>query len=269
MKQKTILFVVLIFLTASGLMTAAGHKKFEFHLSYGGWTLGPFTPLVETRGNEIVDEVLKQQLGVYYVFVENLADITISPEVEQQFAFTAWYRLNPSWAVGVRVNNYNVSLPYSISAQETLSLSVPSGTWGGIDFQGAEATASGSGLLHIKSVMFSILGRGRVLASEKVELHLMGGLNLLPLRGRFQLDLDAAVHFPSGASWLFEAHENRTLEAMRKEPDPVYPYKPPALLIAPSAGISLLYKLKDHWGLTADITISEGTFFTLGLFYRL
>lgn len=230
-------------------------RSFDIQLSYGGWTLSPFRTVVERECEDLIRNEFDKLAGsaIPEVFLSPfLSNVDISSS-GHFFSLALWYRFGQSrFSAGVRGDYFAFRLPYSLSVEE--SLKIPG-------FPPATLKGQGRGTVRLDGLAVSFLGRWTPLSTRRLNLSLQAGLLLLPFQGEILLDQTTALQTPLG-DLLFSGRFDHTFDQVRELGLDV-----PSLIVSPTLGIELHYRLAAEAGIFINVTAAQGTFYAGGLFF--
>ncbi len=229
---------------------AFGAHGFDLELSYGRWSLSPYTSLAERETENLIKRELTRVVDSFLpnnVF-SSLESIDLSSS-GQMVSFTLWYRFN-RFALGLKTDYFEFLMPFSISAEQSLSF---------LDFALVDVRTEGRGEVRLSSLMLSLLARWEVIASSKFQLFLQGGLNALPYAGEISLTQTTTVATPLGDA-VYSGDLSETIENIRSWDEDI-----PAFLWAPVFGAKARYALHPRVGLFLDLAFAQGTILSAGL----
>lgn len=230
-------------------------RSFDIQLSYGGWTLSPFRAVVEKECESLIRNEFDKLVGsvipedFLFPFLSNV-DLSSSGHF---FSLALWYRFGHSrLSAGVRGDYFAFRLPYSLSVEE--SLKIPG-------FPSATIKGQGRGTVRLNGLAVSFLGRWTPLSTRRLDLSLQAGLLLLPFQGEILLDQTTALQTPLG-DIRFSGGFDHTIDQVREMGLDV-----PSLIVSPTLGIQLRFRLTAEAGIFIDVTAAQGTFYAGGLFF--
>jgi hypothetical protein len=229
---------------------AFGENGFDLELSYGRWSLSPYTSLAERETENLIKRELTRVVDSFLpndVF-SSLESIDLSSS-GQMVSFTLWYRFN-RLALGLKTDYFEFLMPFSISAQQSISF---------LDFALVDVRTEGRGEVRLSSVMLSFLARWEVLASSKFQLYLQGGLNVLPYSGEIYFTQTTTVRTPLGDA-EYSGDFSETIKNIRSWDEDI-----PSLLWAPVFGAKIRYVIHPRVGLFLDMAFAQGTVLSAGL----
>ena len=233
------------------LLTAEG---FDLQLSYGRWTLSPYTSLVERESENLikreltrlVDSILPQD--VFSTF----EDINLSSSGEM-VSCSLWYRFN-RFSLGLKGDYFEFDMPFTLSAEQSITF---------LDIELANVRTEGRGEVRLSALMVSLLARWEVLALSRFSLFVQGGLSALPYDGEVYLDQHTVIGTPLG-DLEYSGDLSETIDNIRSWDEDI-----PSVLWAPVFGISGRYLVYRGLGVFLDVGFSQGTVVAAGLSFRL
>jgi len=238
------------------MMTGLLGAGVELQLSYGTWTLEPFSPLVEKKSAEMIDEGIRYSLGYFqYLYNEDQAVTDFAGSSGHYLSGTLWFALDSRWSLGVKGEYLALNLPFAFTSTQQVN----------IPFVGpAHIAAQGNGQAEIRSLIVSILGRLQLLHKGKVKMSAYAGLSLLPFKGTFYMNGEAQVDFAGDQFPEYLQVPEQSLKEIRD----LYGV-PPKQILTPTLGLSVQYFLFKKAGLLLDLAFSQGTLLSAGLFLQL
>jgi len=241
--------VLAMFLAAPPAAPAA----VEVRIGFGGWTLSPFHPLIESRCEEIVQGEFNEYLDSVlpeWMLSPVRAAIDLTSSGRSLYA-EIWVPLGQSrFALGARGDVFRFRIPFTASASETIQI---------VGFPVAELHGTAAGTVELDGLGISLLGRWKAVSSRLFDLALRAGVSGFPFRGRVSMDLALLAQTPLG-DYTYSGRLDQTIAEIRKSNDDV-----PALIIAPVAGLEIGFHLDRRWSLHANVSVSHGTFYSAGL----
>jgi len=251
MKLKGI-FILTVILLLSDISEAG---KLELQISYGRWTLSPFTTVVERESEELIQEELQRLLSPSYP--ENVYSL-YSPQVDLGssgyfLSLSVWYNFaNSPFSIGMKGQYFNLRMPFSAFIEQSFTI---------LGQELIRVETRGEGNSKLSSITASVLGRWAFLMQPKYQLSVFGGLNLFPYEGTVFLDGQVLIQSPLG-DVLYRQSDSPTLDDVRKWDDRI-----PSVLVSPELGLSFQYRFTRKVGVFIDVAISQGAFVSLGIFF--
>lgn len=236
------------------LPSSLAAEGFDLRLSYGRWSLSPFTSLVERESENLikreltrlVDSVLPQD--VFSTF----EDIDLSSS-GQMVSCSLWYRFD-QFSLGIKGDYFEFTMPFSLSAEQSLTF---------LDIELADVRTEGRGEVRLSALMVSLLARWEVLSLPRFSLFVQGGLSAMPYAGEVSLDQHTVIKTPLG-DLEYSGDLSETIDNIRSWDEDI-----PSVLWAPVFGISGRYAVYRGLGMFLDLGFSQGTVVAAGLSFRL
>jgi hypothetical protein len=250
--------VVVGILTAGMVVAGASMAgAVEIRVGYGGWTLSPFHSIVETRCEEVIQSEFFELLNS--ILPESfLSPIRANVGFSSSGTFLSaefWIPLPRSrFAVGLRGDLIDFRAPFTASAKETIDI---------FGFPIADLSGFGRGTVTLNGLGLSLLGRWTAVSSRRVDLSIRAGLSTFPFRGRVTMDLEASASTILG-DLNYQGRLDRTIAEIREGNDEV-----PSWIVAPIVGLDCGVRITPRTGVFANLSISQGTFLSVGLFLLL
>ncbi len=252
MKRRVPVGFFLFILVAAGT-AFGGSRKFEFRASYGGWTFSPFLSAVERASERLASQeydIVVASFLLGQVFPE------FSPKIDMSssghfFSFGCWINLTDRWSVGLEGDVLKCRLPFSLDVNQVIAI---------LGYPVAVVHASGLGDVRLNALVVSLLGRWAPVRTKTFAVYLKGGVMAFPYNGAFSVDLTVRAETPLG-DLSFSGPITQTIEEMRD-----LGVDAPRLIVSPLAGMIVQAEIFRGVGLFLDATVSQGTFFSGGLF---
>jgi len=244
--------LVLALVPASALAESRG---LEVQVSYGGWTLAPFHPILESRTEDAILRSFESAVGSSLLggFLSPLtARADFAKASGGSFSAVVWTHLGSSpFSLGFRADLFSFRLPYTVEVGESISI---------VGIPVARIDGRSAGTATIRGFGGSVLGRWAAVETRRFELHLQAGLMLFPYEGKITQDITAVVRTALGdvnvsGPW------NMTIEEARG-----YSGEIPKAILTPLAAIEARLRLFPGGGIFGNLTFAQGTFVSAGLF---
>ncbi len=253
MKTKLIIGLT-VFLILVGLTQAQG---VEFQLSYGRWSLTPFTTIVERESENMIRESYRRFVKDFFPGLD-LPSFIFTLDLSssgQYFSFAFWYNFKSSqFSLGIKGNYVDLQLPFSIDADQSISF---------LQYEMVKLQTVGAGEVNLNSLTVSLLGRWKALSQDRFGLLLYGGLLFFPYRGDLFIEQDTKIQTPLG-DLEYQGAFAQTINQIRNRDEDV-----PTTIISPELGIQFQSRLLKNLGLVLDVALSQGSLFSAGLFFIL
>jgi len=225
----------------------------EIRLGFGGWTLAPFHSPVESRSEDVIQDqyeaLLKSALPDWAVTPVH-ADIELSSSGRTLYA-EAWLPLkNGRFAFGIRGDLFSFRIPFTATAHETLVI-------GGLPL--AELWGSASGTVALEGFGVSLLGRWSAVSTRIFDLAVRTGVSVLPFRGRVKTAGTLRIETILGEETVSDDLDQSIAELRAEDKDI------PEVVFAPVLGFEAGLRFLPRWRLIALVSISQGTFYSLGI----
>jgi hypothetical protein len=252
---------IVVGILAAGMVVAGASMAragaLEIRVGVGGWTLSPFHSTVEARCEEVIRSEFFELLNS--IFPESfLSPIRTNVGFSSSGTFFSaefWIPLPRSrFALGLRGDLIDFRAPFTASAKETLDI---------LGFPIADLSGSARGTVALKGLGLSLLGRWTAVASRRVDLSLRAGLSAFPFQGRVRMDLEASAATILG-DLNYQGRLDRTIAVIRESNDAV-----PSWIVAPMLGLDGGVRITPRTGVFANLSLSQGTFFSVGFFFLL
>lgn len=250
--KLNVIFILTVFLLLSDISEAG---KLELQISYGRWTLSPFTTVVERESEELIQKELRRLLSPSYP--ENVYSL-YSPQVDLGssgyfLSLAVWYNFaNSPFSIGLKGQYFDFRVPFSAFIEQSFTI---------LGQELIRIETRGEGDLKLSSISASVLGRWTFLLQPKFQLSVFGGLNLFPYKGTIFLDGQVLIRSPLG-DVLYQQSDSPTLDDVRQWDDQI-----PSLLVSPELGLSFQYRFTRRVGVFIDVAISQGASVSLGMFF--
>ncbi len=227
-------------------------SAWEWQLSFGPWTLQPWTSPAEHQAQRIVSSEANRLLAPL------LSEFSISafdPDIAMRsqghfFSAGCWRRLGGGrFAVGLAAAYLDLSLPFTLNDERDIYYQ---------GFPVAHISTRGAGRLDLRTFMLEARARWRTFHSGRFVAYAGPGLTLLRFNGGLHLPLTASVQTIFGSAELRETEE-RTLAELRADNADV-----PAWSLAPALNSSLHYRLGSGSRIFLEINLSQGMFLAAG-----
>ncbi len=232
-------------------------EKIEIQISYGGWSLSPFITSVEKESERIIGDELFYIVNTLFpgaglsAFQSDI-DLTSSGK---SLDISFWYKIGQgNFSLGLRGQTYSFQLPYSLDSVQSISF---------LGFPLIELEAQAEGEINLSSMIISPLARWSALSGKHLRLSFFGGLAVFNYRGDYVIDGTVLVRSPFG-DLEFQGEDAQNIDELREWSDRI-----PTWIISPSLGMMIQYKLTKEFGLSVDMSISHGFFFSAGIFFIL
>lgn len=229
--------------------------KFEFQLSYGRWSLSPFTTILEKESENLVKEGLKQLVDPLLPrYTQSIIQSNIDFSSSGQFVcLNFWYNFkNTRFSLGFKGNYIDFSLPYMMVSQQTIDF---------LNFTLVKLDLQGNGQVDLRSGTLSLLGRWAPLSGPVFKWWFYGGVILYFYEGDVSIQQNIVLDTPVG-DLSYAGSFDHTIEEMRKLSEDI-----PASFFSPEFGTQLQYAFHQHLGLFIDVSISQGSFFSAGIYF--
>lgn len=225
----------------------------EIRLGFGGWTLAPFHSPVESRSEDVIQDqyeaLLKAALPDWAVTPVD-ADIELSSSGRTFYA-EAWLPLKKGrFAVGIRGDLFSFRIPYTAAAHETLVI-------GGLPL--AELWGLAAGTVTLEGFGVSLLGRWLPVSTRNFDLAVRTGVSVLPFRGRVTTAGTLRIETILGEE-TYSDGLNQSIAELRENNEDI-----PRVIFAPVLGFEAGYRFLPRWRLIALASVSQGTFYSLGI----
>jgi hypothetical protein len=240
----------ILFLLASLPLAASA---WEWQVSFGPWTLQPWTSPAERQAQRIVgseaNRLLAPLLGEFSI---RAFDPDIAMRSQGHFLSVGCGRRlgGGSFAVGLAASYLDLALPFTLHDERD------------IYYQGfpiAHVSTRGEGRLDLHTFMLEARARWRAFHSGRFTAYAGPGLTLLRFNGGLHLPLVASVQTIFGSAEL-RATEKQTLAELRADNADV-----PAWSLAPALTSSLHCRLGAGSRIFVEISLSQGTFLSAGI----
>ena len=228
-------------------------SAWEWQLSFGPWTLQPWTSPAERQAQRIVSSEANRLLAP---LLSEFSIIAFNPDIAMRsrghfFSAGCWRRLGGGrFAVGLAAAWLDLALPFTLHDERDIYYQ---------GFPVAHVATRGEGRLDLNTFMLEARTRWRVLRSGRFAAYAGPGLTLLRFNGALRLPLVASVQTIFGSIELRETEE-RTLAELRTDNADV-----PAWSLAPALYSSLHYRLGSGSRIFLEISLSQGTFLAAGI----
>ena len=246
-----VLFV--FFSIAIPLSLQAGH--IEWQLAAGVWSLRPMTSPVTTAATRLLREEVDHLITPY---LSEFAFFIFQPHIQLDsrgyfFTVSAWYKLAAErFALGASASYIHFTLPFLLTAEQDLYL---------FNIPVAHIGIQGDGRVDLRTVMLKAQGRWRISHGRRISIFASLGLTLIPFNGDLYLPLKATIDSILGNMELTET-ETSTIAQLRAENSDI-----PALILSPTLAVSLHYRLAKKIQLFSELSLSPGTYLSVGLGY--
>ena len=248
-----LMLISILFCLISAPSLVAGN--FELQLSYGRWSLSPFTTILEKESENLVKEGLKQAVDpVLPRYTQSIIQSNIDFSSSGQFVgLNLWYNFkNSRFSLGFKGNYINFSLPYEIMSQQTIDF---------LNFNLVKLDLQGNGEVHLRSGTLSFLGRWAPLSSPVFKWWFYGGVILYFYEGDVGIQQKIVLDTPIG-DLSYAGSFDHTIKDMRDLSEDI-----PASFFSPEFGSQFQYAFHEHLGLIIDISLSQGSFFSGGIYF--
>jgi len=235
----------------------AESRPLEIQVSYGGWSLSPLRPLVETECERLIRNGFSNSVGAALseAFLTPLVSSVSLSSSGHFFSAALWYRFEDSrWSAGLEGDYFDFRVPYSVSVATSLDI---------LGFPLVAVDGRGQGTTRLNGLALSLLGRWTPLSAGPVELSLQAGLMALPFQGDISMDQTAVVTTPAG-DLKFSGTLNQTIDEIRSLGLDV-----PSWIFSPVLGIDVRFRIAPKLALFFDATFSQGSFVSGGLAFSL
>ena len=251
MKTKIIAAVSMVVLSSFSLFA----DKLDFQISYGKWSMSPFTTVIENESENLVRREftsLTEEILPGPVFSAVLSDIDFSSS-GAILSLALWYNFGKSrFSLGFKGQYFDFELPYSIFSQQAISF---------LNYSLVEMETSGQGTVNLSGMAISLLGRWAAFSSKKSRVFIYAGMKFYPYRGDITLDQSTRIQTPLG-DINYDGSFGHTINQVRELGADI-----PTLIVSPSLGAQFQAAILKKTGLFLDISLSQGTFFSGGLFF--
>ena len=230
----------------------------EVGLTFGGWTLAPFHPLLEEMSGNVARRSFEDIVGSSLLapFLSPLtAQVRFGASTGSSISAVVWLRLGRSrFSIGLRADAFSFRLPFSLEARESVGLV-------GIPLASVEGRSAGTVL--VRGLGASVLGKWTVLETRGFEANLQAGVMLIPWEGTIEQDISAVVSTPLGNVTVSGPYDT-TIKAGRAWSNEI-----PAAVLSPVLAAEGRLRLTPNVGIFANLTLAQGTFFSGGVFFAL
>ncbi|MHB8054452.1 MAG: hypothetical protein ACYDH3_04305 [Candidatus Aminicenantales bacterium] len=235
------------------VVAAEAAALIEVRIGYGGWTLAPFRSPVESRSEAVIQDefetLLKSVLPDWAVTRVD-SDIHLSSS-GRTLSAEAWVPLGHGrFAVGVRGDLFRFRVPFTAVAHESVQI---------VGLPLAELYGTAAGTVRLDGFGVSLLGRWKAVSSRRFDFAVRAGVSGFPFRGRVTTSGTLRVETILG-NITYTDSLDRTIAEIRDEYGDV-----PSFIVAPVLGFDAGYRFSPHWALFADVSISQGTFYSAGI----
>ena len=229
--------------------------RFAWQLSAGAWSLQPFTSPVTKAATRLVQEEVDELLAP---ILSEFTFFSFQPKIKLAshgyfFTVSAWYKpAAEKFALGISASYLHFTLPFMLSAeQDFYILGIPV----------AHISTYGEGRIDLRTIMLKAQGRWRIVNGRRISVFAIFGVTLIPFNGDYYLPLATQVDSLLGHMEFFET-EAKTIAQLRAENSDI-----PALILSPTAAVSLYYRLAKKTHLFIELSLPPGTFLSAGLGY--
>jgi hypothetical protein len=240
------------------LATAPAHTGgIGISLSYGGWTLTPFTPLVEKESEAMIRSEFSNLMDPIlppYILFDNRIDADFSDSSGHFLSCRLWMDISSKFSLGIQGDLIHFRMPYRLYAEQEFTFD---------QFVLARQTTEGNGSLVIKSAILSLSLGFKLIRLKNLDIFLTGGVSVMPFEGEFELTGQVTYTTIVG-SLTFEEEERTDIDQLRTMVSDI-----PSVIIAPTAGVTFYYRLFNSGGITLSTNLSHGFSGTLGGYIRL
>ncbi len=225
-------------------------------LSYGAWSMSPFTSTVEAQCEQIVEAVVKERVGrelpgfITTTFEQNVDLTSAGQFVGVEVARTI---SGDRFRVGGSITYVELDLPYTLDARQSLSLG---------RFELADAVTTGTGTVHIKAIDLALLAGWNICRTDRLLITIGSGINILPVEGTIGIDNQTTISTRLG-SRSFESAGVESIDELRSESDAIS-----SILVTPLASVTAQVRAFRHGGLVFRALLSQGTFLSGGAYVR-
>ena len=247
-----LIFILIFFYLVSTPSLMAGN--FEFQLSYGRWSLSPFTTILEKESENLVKEGLKQLVDPLLPrYTQSIIQSNIDfSSSGQSVSMNFWYNFKSNrFSLGFKGNYINFSLPYMMLSQQTIDF---------LNFTLVKLDLQGDGEVNLRSGTLSLLGRWAPVSGSVFKWWFYGGVILYFYEGDVSIQQKIVLDTPIG-DLSYAGSFDHTIEEMRKISEDI-----PASFFSPEFGTQVQYAFHRHLGLYIDISVSQGSFFSGGIY---
>ncbi len=249
LKTKAVLLFLLVALAGR---TLPG-RGLELSVSYGLWSSFPFTTLVESQCNKMIDYEIQKLLGwasPLLTLTNDKQDIDFSSSGQAIHSTLKYNFPGSRLAVSLEASWLRLDLPFTLEFRQSVEL---------YGFPIARARTLGSGTARIRSLDATAWVHWRVWQRKRVECSLAAGLHVMPLKGEVSLKGHASLDTIVGSEEL-DLDDRETMAELRSEGLHI-----PRALVFPALAFSAGYSLSRNLGVLARLTLSQGVFLSLGL----
>lgn len=232
-------------------------ERWDIQVSYGGWSLSPFTPSVERKSEEMIREEYVRMLSPYFSDRDlNISFLQVNLRSSgKHLALAAWHDVIPDrFSVGFRGCYFNYRIPYDVYSQQIVSF---------LGFSMAELETQGSGHTELGSIMFSFLARYKILDIEKFKMSFYSGVSVMPFDGKLRLEGHTTLRTPAG-TFEYLGSEEHLIKKIREWNEQI-----PSWILSPALGFLMQYRITKDLGFFLDGGLSHGMAYSAGIFFTL
>ena len=243
--------MVFLLLTAS----LSQGEQYEFQISYGRWSLSPFTTLLEKESENLVKEGLKQLVDpILPRYTQSLIQSNIDFSSSGQFiSLNFWYNFkNNRFSLGIKGDYIDFSLPYLMVSYQNVDF---------LNFSLVKLKLNGNGEVNLRSETLSLLGRWAPLSGSAFKWWFYGGVTLFFYEGDVEIRQEIELETPVG-DFNYEGSFDHTIKDMRRLNDDI-----PAFFFSPEFGTQFQFVFHKNLGLILDASLSQGSYLSAGLFF--
>ncbi|MBN2245687.1 MAG: hypothetical protein JW755_07565 [Candidatus Aminicenantes bacterium] len=230
--------------------------QYEIQISYGRWSLSPFTTLLEKESENLVKEGLKQVVDPFLPsYIQYIIQSNIDFSSSGQFvSLNFWYNFkNARYSLGFKGELIDFSLPYTMLSEQTLNFQ---------DFKLAKIKIHAEGEVDLRSGTLSLLGRWSPVSGPVFKWWLYGGMTLYFYEGEVEIRPKIDLETPIGNINYSGVFDN-SIDYLRELSGAV-----PAVLFSPSVGTQLQFVFHKDMGLVLEASLSQGSYFSGGMYFR-
>ncbi len=229
-------------------------EQYEIQISYGRWSLSPFTTLLEKESENLVKEGLEQLVDPVlpkYIQVIIQSDIDFSSS-GQFVSLNFWYNFkNTRCSLGLKGELIDFSLPYTMFYEQTVDFQ---------DYNLAKLEVQADGEVGLRSGTLSLLGRWAPISGPAFKWWFYGGMTLFFYEGEVENRQNIKLETLIGDVNYSGAFDN-SIDDLRKLSGDI-----PEVLFSPAVGTQVQFRFHKYLGLNLDAFLSQGSFFSGGIY---
>lgn len=247
----------MIGVAALSVATPVRAERPDIRFSAGGWGLAPFTSVVESQGEKLIENLVVGRIG-------EIAPQLVSMTSEQQVDFRssgAFVSIGidcpvrgGAFRLGGALNYIRFDIPYSVRMKQSLAI---------VGVAVATASTTGEGTLRLRGIGATASGEWDFLRREHLRLGLIGGISVLPISGDANITGKTDVSTPFGDLHI-EGSRAARLSDIRKGIQSV-----PSTIVSPMLGVSARFRAGSRTSLCTQVVFSQGVFVSAGLGFSL